>query len=213
MPHTRFDRFLPASGILAGLALAGGIFATHDEPSLEAHDARPYVDWAQAHHTQLGVSAVCGALFTFLMLMFAAQLRASIRAGEGGESTYSSVAFAGGIGVALSLGGMSLISAAQASADATAAHTLAFLADAAWLPWAASSGAMLLGTGLGALRTVALPKWLAVVTVVLGVLSVTGPTGIAVFVVTPLWLIATGVVLARRQIAAGELQREALLAR
>jgi hypothetical protein len=35
--------------------------------------------------------------------------------------------------------------------------------------------------------------------VVLDVLSMTGPTGILVFFATPLWLIATGIVLARRQ--------------
>src|SRR5882757_7425483 len=62
-----------------------------------------------------------------------------------------------------------------------------------------ANAAFYLATGLGALRTGALPKWLAIVTIVLGVLSLTGPTGIAVFFATPVWLIVTSALLYRRQ--------------
>jgi hypothetical protein len=210
-PTPATDRFLPLSGVLAGLALAGGSAATFSEPTLESSTPTAYLDWVSAHPTALTVSALCAALTTFFLLVFAAQLRASIRAGEAGESTWSTVASAGAIGVALSLGGMAVIALAQAGADASAGPALAHLSDAAWLPWAASSGAMLLGTGIGALRTLALPRWLAVTTVVLGVLSITGPTGIAVFLVTPLWLVATGLVLSgRRSAVAGSVPQPAV---
>ncbi|MCW2543827.1 MAG: hypothetical protein JWM40_1379 [Frankiales bacterium] len=198
MAHSKFERFLPISGIVAGVLFAGSFFATADEPTLNGDKPQPYVDWLQHHHSELAISAICGAYFAFFMLMFASHLRAALRSREGGESTYSSVAYAGGIGVAVSIAAMSMISLAESSADPTAAHTLAYLGDASWIPWAASSGVLMLGTGLGALRTLALPKWLAVTTVVLGVLSVAGPAGIGVFLVTPLWLIATGIVLTRR---------------
>ncbi|MFL6238909.1 MAG: hypothetical protein ACJ735_05375 [Actinomycetes bacterium] len=47
-------------------------------------------------------------------------------------------------------------------------------------------------------QTAALPKWLAIVTIVLGVCNIAGPLGIAVFFATPFWLIITGIVLSRR---------------
>jgi hypothetical protein len=199
MAHTRFERFLPLSGVVAGLAFAGAAVSTGNQPSFDSKKPQKYVDWVLDHHTGLGISAVCGAYFAFFMLMFAAQLRASLRSGEAGESTYSSVAYAGAIGVAVSIGFMSMLSLALVSADEASVRALSPVADASWLPWAASSGAMMLGVGLGALRTLALPKWLAITTTALGVLSVTGPTGIGVFLLTPFWLIATGIVLARRQ--------------
>ncbi len=199
MTHSRFERFLPLSGVVAGLLFAGSAVATGNQPSFDKNHPQKYIDWALGHHGALALSAVCGGYFAFFMLLFAAQLRASLRSGEAGESTYSSVAYAGAIGVAVSLALMSVLSFAMVSADAPSVRTLASIADVSWLPWAACSGAMMLGVGLGALRTLALPKWLAVTTAVLGVLSVAGPAGIAVFLITPFWLITTGVVLARRQ--------------
>lgn len=199
MALTTFERFLPVSGIVAGLLFAGSALATADQPSLDSKKPQPYVDWIVGHHTEIGVSALCAGYFAFFMLMFAAQLRASIRAGEAGESTYSSVAFAGGVAVAIAMAAMSMLELATVEADAASVKVLAFLNDFSWLPWAVGSGAMMLGTGLGALRTLALPKWLAVTTVVLGILSVTGPTGIGVYLVTPFWLVTVGIVLLLRQ--------------
>lgn len=199
MTRTRFERFLPVSGILAGVMYAVAVAATVKRPTLDSKHPQPYVDWVINHQPELVVSGVAGAFFAFFMLMFAAQLRSSIRAGEAGESTYSSVAWAGSIVVAVSITAMSLLAMAMSEADAASIKTLAYLEDFSWMPWAAASGAMMLGVGLGALRTLALPRWLAVLTAALGVLSVTGPTGVAVFLVTPFWLVAVAVVLLRRQ--------------
>jgi hypothetical protein len=56
----------------------------------------------------------------------------------------------------------------------------------------------LLATGLSALRTGALPKWLAIVSVVLGVASPLGPAAFLPFALFPVWLIVTAAVTARR---------------
>ena len=60
---------------------------------------------------------------------------------------------------------------------------------------------LLLSTGLGGLRTAVLPKWLAIVTIVLGVCALLGPTGFLVWFAMPVWCIVVGVVLMRRQSA------------
>jgi hypothetical protein len=137
------------------------------------------------------------------MLFFTTGVRRALRSGEANESTYSTAAFAGGILVAVSIA----ISAVVTFTATAAAHkhnlevstVMGFLDDSTWVPWVAGSAVLFLSTGLGGLRTAALPKWLSIVTIVLGVLCLLGPTGVAVFFVTPLWLIVTGVVLARRQ--------------
>jgi hypothetical protein len=55
-----------------------------------------------------------------------------------------------------------------------------------------------LATGLCALRTGALPKWLAVLSVVLGVASPLGPAAFLPFALFPIWVIVTAAVTARR---------------
>lgn len=201
MPRTTFERTLTLSGIVAGVAFLAANLLTLTEPKLDYNNPQAYIHWAAAHRTNLTATGICGAYFALFMLLFTVALRFSLRAGEAAESTYSSVAFAGGIGVALSIATASALSISVADAHRfpDAVRTLSFVADLAWIPWAASTGALLLGVGLGGLRTLALPRWFAILSLVLAALSVTGPTGIAVFMLFPLWLIATAVILRRRQ--------------
>ncbi len=214
MKRSSFETFLPWSGVVSGVLFAGALLATGPEPDLDPERPQKAIDWALAHQGAEALSGISGALFVLFMLMFVAHVRAVLRSGEAGESTYSSVAYAGGIGVALSTGTAALLSFALSKADDQAAHTLVYLSSVTWLPWAACSGAFLLATGLGAMKTLALPRWLAITTAVLGVLSVTGPTGILVFLLTPFWLVTTGIVLARRQASAAPLRvDDAALAR
>ena len=73
--------------------------------------------------------------------------------------------------------------------------------DGLYQPFMVGAAVLLLSTGLGGLRTAVLPKWLAIVTVVLGVCSLGGPTGFLVWFAMPVWCIVTSVVLVRRQSA------------
>jgi fatty acid desaturase len=68
----------------------------------------------------------------------------------------------------------------------------------AWpLMWAAS-GAFLLATGLGARRAQAMPRWLWVVTVVLGVLALLGPGAFVFWLIAPVWFVVVGITLDHR---------------
>ena len=201
MTTSRFDRFLPVSGIIAGVLFAVANIYT-DAPGLTASAAKQ-VQWYHDHKSWLIVMGVASGYFLVAMAFFATGLRAAIRAGEGQRSTYSTAAFAGGLLVAifvLSNGMLNLISVEAANHHAAQViTTMSYYQDLGWLPWAAASAVLFLGSGLGGLATKALPKWLSIVTIVLGVLSMTGPTGILVFFASPLWLITTGIVLSRRQ--------------
>ena len=82
--------------------------------------------------------------------------------------------------------------------ERSATYTLSQLHSYDWLAWNAAFAAVLLATGLGALRNGALPAPLAWVTVVIGA-SLLTPLGFVGFFLLPLWLIVVGLVLRVRR--------------
>jgi hypothetical protein len=199
MPQSTFEKFLPASGILAGIlfAISGYVAKTPDNAS-----DNPVTAMA-GHGAQNTIAFIAAALFAVTIAFFSVAIRSALRSGEPGESTYSSAAFAGGIMVAV-------VSAINASftltlvdlvenKDVASARVVGALGIDGWLMFMAGAAVLLLSTGLGGLRTGALPKWLAIITAVLGVCALLGPAGFLVWFAMPLWCMVTGVVLARRQ--------------
>jgi hypothetical protein len=167
----------------------------------------------EGHETQNLISLIAGALFAVTIAFFAVAIRQALRSGEPRESTYSSAAFAGGVMVAMASAlnawvMISLIDAAD-SQDVPTARVLSTLGIDSWLPFMAAAAVLLLSTGLGGLRTAVLPKWLSIVTIVLGVCALLGPTGFAVWFAMPVWCIVTSVVLVRRQSAEAQAPRTA----
>ena len=199
MPQSTFEKFLPASGILAGILFAlGGYLAKLPESTTD----NP-VAVITGHETQNMVSFIATALFAVTFAFFTVGIRQALRSGEPGESTYSSAAFAGGIIVAtvsalsawITLSLMDVVD----DKDVVTAKAISALGIGSWVPLMVGLAVLLLSTGLGGLRTAVLPKWLAIVTIVLGVCCLLGPTGFAVWFAMPLWCIAVSVVLVRRQ--------------
>jgi hypothetical protein len=213
MTSTRFERLLPIAGVLAGALFATMGVLQMGMPSITDDDRQAMFRWLDEHSGQAQLSGAAAGYFCVTMLLFAVALRRALRSGEDGESTYSSVAFAGAVLVAtaVALQGWVVLAAQEAAGHGNPAvvASLGFLSDFGWIPWVAGSAVMLLGAGLGGLRTAMLPRWLSVVTVVLAVLCLLGPTGVAVYFATPLWLVVTGVVLARPQPARPALPAQA----
>ena len=200
MPISKFERFLPDTGVLAGVLFAvGGVLPTLSEKAGDPDAITIMNDNA----TKNTIGAVAWAVFCVAMLFFAAALRRALRSGEGGESTYSGVAYAGAVLVAgaQSLVAMLMFAGLDAADknDKAAFDALAYLGTNNWLVWIAPTAAMLLAAGLGGIRNGVLPKWLGIATVALGVLCFTGPGGILVYLATPVWLVVTGIVLGQRQ--------------
>jgi hypothetical protein len=202
MTMSKFERFLPFTGVLAGVLFAVGGYLPKTSDDFGDPDAVAIMN-DNATRNLIGAAAM--ALCCVALLFFAAGLRRALRSGEGGESTYSGVAYAGAILVAASQAAQAWLMFAGIDAadhhDKTAVSTLSYLGIDSWLPWVAASAAMLLATGLGGLHNAVLPRWLAIVTVILGIACLLGPTGVAVWFATPVWLVVVGVVLAQRQAA------------
>lgn len=202
MRTSRFEQFLPIAGILAAVFFAVFAIVGGSPPAVDADPAKQLA-WYDDHSSQLAICGFAAGLFLIAMGFFVTGVRQALRSGEPGESTYSSVAYAGGLlsAIAVALWGWLDFASGEAANDkqGPVVHTLAYLNDVGWLPWVAATAVLMLGTGIGGLRTAALPKWLAIVTIVLGVGCVLGPVGIAVFFAFPFWLVITGIVLLRRQ--------------
>jgi hypothetical protein len=193
---------VPLTGIAAGLLLAVGIALTIGEPSGDHPSVQSVAGWYGDHqNVEVLASMVLAPLASLLLFFFTAGLRAVLRSGEAGESTWSTVVGAATPLVAFALLLMSAIDLAITVAadhgEPELARTIYMVGQFSWLPWAAPTAAMLLATGIGGLRTVALGRPLAWISIVLGVVCVT-PGGMFVFLALPVWLIATGAVLYRR---------------
>lgn len=197
MNPSRFDRFLPLAGVLAGLTFTAFNVLTWGAP--ETSDAHETTVWGAAHETRAQIGAMMLAYTAVLLAFFAAGARKAVRSGEPGESTYSSVVFAGGVMTAVTAGSWATLILAQLSAvkdgDRAAVEALAHLTSLAWLPWLIGSVVLFVSMGLGGLRTASLPRWLAIATLVLGVVGATGVGGYVLYIALPFWLIMTGVVL------------------
>ena len=200
MSTNKFEKFLAIAGILAAVLFVVSGF--HGDPPGVTAGAQERVKWYVDHKTQMTLSGFTGAYFAVLMAFFATGVRRILRSGEPGESTYSTASLAGGIlvagaGIFGAVLGLASVEAADKGQAATVT-TLAFVNDFGWLPLIAALAVFYLATGLGGLRTATLPKWLSIVTIVLGAACVLGPAGIAAFFATPVWLVVMAIVMLRR---------------
>jgi hypothetical protein len=205
MTTDRFNRLLPLAGIVAGLAIIAGLVLTGAEPGDDAASAKVVAYYAD-HKTAIQIGALCAQIAAVAVLFFAAGLRTVLRSRETGEASYSTLAVAGATVTAIGLSvfgwtSLAAVRAVENGSQASVVETIHLIGAYAWMPWAVGAATMLIGAGLGGLRTVALPRPLAWVTVVLGVIALT-PGGPITFVLLPLWLIGTGIVLARADRAA-----------
>jgi hypothetical protein len=170
-------------------------------PSIKASPIK-IISYYSAHKASItaGVFVVAFAALAFAFFLIA--LRRALSSLDSG-SDYLSVAIL--IGGAVYLGGLlltgvlsiSLIDAAHYHLQGVA-QTLNLLDNDDWLPVVVGLSIVALATGMAAIRSQALPRWLSWASVVLGVLAVSGPIGGIAFLLAPVWTLAVGIVLIRR---------------
>jgi hypothetical protein len=206
MPTNTFEKFLPWSGLIAGLAWIGQDALAHmytkDQPG------RGSVTIVNEHVALNLGSLSCLVVMGVALLFFATAVRNLLRSGEAREATYSSVAYGGWITVSAALGQMALwdkaLLAAADDKNVGATQTLSYAQYFGWLAMGIGISAAFIAMGLGGVRSAVLPRWFAITTVVLGVLALLGacsipPGGLVNYLLLPFWLIAAAIVIARRQ--------------
>jgi hypothetical protein len=112
-----------------------------------------------------------------------------------GDSGQGTVAFGGAILAAGTFALVGMLEAAMTNAahdgELQAVYTLNQLHSYDWVAWNAAFAALLLATGLGALRNGMVAKPLAWATVVIGATLLT-PLGFFGFILLPGWLVVSG---------------------
>ena len=211
MPLSTFEKLLPWSGVVAGVAWIGqdalARVYSSDEPG------RGSVGVINDH---LGLnigSLSCLVVMGVALIFFATAVRNLLRSGEAREASYSSVAYGGWLTVSAALAQMAvwnkgLLSAAE-DGDEAATKMLSYAQYFGWLGMGIGIATAFIAVGLGGWRNAVLPKWFAVTTTVLGVLALLGacsipPGGLVNYLLLPFWLIAAAIIIARRQKTAAE---------
>lgn len=207
MPRSKFERFLPWTGAIAGAAWIGQmfLFQTGDQDSPGTMTTAVIRDHLALNYAAIG----CLVVMAIALVFFATALRSHLRAGEARESTYSSIVSGGLLLVAAGLSQMvmwnwGLINGAADAKDDQALGILSFVGFFGFAGMGIGIATTLLGAGLAGLANAVLPRWFAILTLVLGVLSALGtagipPGGLVNYLLLPLWLIAAAIILARRQ--------------
>jgi hypothetical protein len=204
---TRFERSLPLAGILFGILLAIALYATSGEPGEGASVGEVYAYWSDHGGGKMWLSIFGLELAALLLSFFGGAVYVAIRSAEAAPTVYAPLALGGAILAATGFAVTSLLPASlgRAAADKgdepgiqTTVYALEQLRSWDWLLWTPGLTVMLVGAGLGGLRTCALPRWLSWAAIVLGIALFT-PVGFFAFFALPLWMVAAGVILYRRQ--------------
>jgi hypothetical protein len=205
MSLTTFERLLPWSGAVAGLCWIGQALLQKTSPTDTPGSAT-----TQVIHDHLDLNYAgqgCLVLMGIALLFFATAVRNLLRSGEAREATYSNVAYGGWVVVVAGLSQMvmwnwALVNGAADAGDDAALRVLSYGSYFAWAGLGIGLATAFVATGWGGVRSSVLPKWFAVLTVVLGVLGALGdagipPGGLVNYLLLPFWLITASVVVAR----------------
>jgi hypothetical protein len=199
----RFDRFLPLSGVIAGLLLLTGLLVLRNDPSSETGPAKTFAYWQADHGKHQIIGLIVAPLIAFLLVFFGAGLKRHLDHADV-DAAYGTVAFGGALLAAATFALVGMLEAAMTNAahdgQRQAVYALNQLHSYDWLGWNAAFAALLLATGLGARRNRMLPTTVAWVTIVVGA-SLLTPAGFFGFILLPVWLIVVGLLLSRGKIA------------
>lgn len=203
MTTERWERYAPWTGVLAVVLWVIG-FLILGTSGFVAQDASP--EEVLAHYQTNGGPVIAGS-FIFMLgalafVWFLGSLASSLRAAEGGVGRVASIAFAGGVAMAvcallLPSGGVTL-ALATATITATSADALRHLPGVFYIGVELFAAVLVGATGLVALRTAVLPRLLAWVSLVLALVLLIPPIGwVGVLLGVPVWTLLVSLLLTR----------------
>jgi hypothetical protein len=212
------EQLAPLAGVAVPILGLAGLIV------LEGPADRPEVNVAASSFLSYFQKSDTVTLGSFLLVLsvaaflwFLGSLRAVLQSGEGGVGRLTSIAYGGGIATAvmwLVLPSVSVLGALDAeNLTPQAAKTIFILGDAFIYPASVAAAVLVVATGHIALRTAALPRWLAWASLLLGLWLLIPPlgsaagtpenpaawTGLTAFIALPIWTAVTGLVLMLRE--------------
>ena len=182
--------------LFIGSFLAGGGDA---EPTTPGSDV--IAKYSQSDTAQL-VTGTAATIAAIALVFFGAWLRSALRDRSSANAWLADVAFAGAVLQALTLS--LFVASAHALQDGIAsgqpliAQALNIADGNNFFPSMLALACVLIATGAASLSGGLLPKWLAIVSIVLGVMAPLGKAGFAPFTLFPIWVGVVAVLGSRR---------------
>jgi hypothetical protein len=197
----RTERLAPLTGVLFTVLFAVGLLTSGDTPDTKATGQEVI-----SHYDDSGtilVSLFGLVIAAVVFMFFAGVLRTRLQAT--GPDWLASVAFGGAVVYTIGLGlfAMSQIALLDAAdlGQPEVAQALNIIDNDNFFPCVIGLAVVLLSTGWHALASGSLPKWLGWASVVLGVLAMAGPAGIAAFLLFPVWVVIVAITFYRQNTA------------
>jgi hypothetical protein len=188
---------------VAGLVLAAGVpsnLASH------ASDAE-ILAWVKDNKTPIILGSWLFMLGCVVFLVFAGLLRERLATAEGGNHLLANIAFGGAVAASvLGVGINADIGTAIDTGSVTPAAAAAFhsIGDLSFMGAELMMIPLVAAASLVALRTGVLPRWWAVLGLLVAVVLAIGPIGWAALVFgTPIWTLGTSLLVGRRPRRAG----------
>jgi hypothetical protein len=209
MSTPRRDFWTPTAGILAAVTFVFGLAATANSPDQSDPDSK-IISWYADHGHRVGViiGAFVLAFCGLFLLWFASGLRQRLRLAEGPDGRLADVALGGAILlVGLLWVGAAALAAIPAGVSLGGSSQLTQADLGRFLPSVGFGSILLFGmfgaialidaTSVVIMRTGVLPRWLAWLGFICGVVLLFGVIFLPV-IALPVWLIAASVVLFRQ---------------
>jgi hypothetical protein len=199
METGRLERLLPLTGVVFAVLFAIAFLVSGSTPDVESSGAEiidHYDDEAKVYFVIIVLLLAAVAL-----MFFASYLRERLR--TTGWPALATAAFGGGVTMTIALGifgifQIALIDAADLGQEQVA-QALNIIDNDNFLPAVIGIATMYLATGWHCLVSHVLPKWLAVLSVILGVICFAGPAGFVGFLAFPIWILVVSIILFTRQ--------------
>jgi hypothetical protein len=194
----------PLAGVAAVVLWIAGTFLLENTDRPEGKDSAAFARWVVENDAEIITGTVVFGFGVLFFLWFLGALRVRLGEAEGGARQLTAVAFMGGIATAVMMLATYLPWAKAAfdneNMTDSAVEAVVQMGDSFFGGVELFAIPLLVGTGLVARRTGALPKWLAWFSLALALVLAIIPIGWAgVLLGLPVWTLITAVVLYRLQ--------------
>ena len=206
MDTTSWERYAPLTGVLFVIfTVAGIVIGLSDSPEDFPAPVEEITAYYEDDPGKIMLGTWLGLIGGFFLIWFASSVRSRLR--DGGQVRLASVAFGGAVAAAaigMMIDTANMAAALRADEDdkidpATATALYDFATTAIGGGLAVALAVFVAATGLAALRTAALPGWLAIASLVIAVALLIPPISWAVTAVAMLWALIVSILLFRAQ--------------
>jgi hypothetical protein len=207
----RLERLAPLTGFIAVALWILGVFLLEKDDRPDGKDTAAFVAWVEENDTSILAGAIIFGFGVLFFLWLLGSLRTALITAESGTGRLSSITFASGVAVSISLM-FTYLPHAQAAFDHentsdTAIEALVRVGDAFFGGAVLFSIPMLTATALAVIRFGGLPRWLAWFSLVIALIMAIPTLGFfGVVVGLPVWTLLVSVLLYRRVVPDSSLQ-------